>query len=50
LLTSIKGGVPLVFGGVHIGGVGVAGGRPEQDAQIASEILAAIGADEETTR
>jgi glc operon protein GlcG len=47
LLTSIKGGVPLVFDGVHVGGVGVAGGRPDQDAEIATELLVAIGADAE---
>jgi glc operon protein GlcG len=46
LLTSIKGGVPLVFDGVHVGGVGVAGGHPDQDALIAAELLAALGADE----
>jgi len=46
LLTSIGGGVPLVFGGVHVGGLGVAGGSPEQDVEIATAVLAAIGADE----
>ncbi len=45
LLTSIKGGVPLVFGGVHVGGLGVAGGRPDEDAAIAEEVLRALGAD-----
>lgn len=47
LLTSIKGGVPLAFGGVHVGGIGVAGGRPDQDAEIAAELLAAVDADAE---
>lgn len=50
LLTSIKGGVPLAFEGIHVGGVGVAGGRPDQDAQIAAELLAEIGADPEVSR
>lgn len=45
LLTSIKGGVPLIFDGVHVAGVGVAGGRPDQDAEIAAELLEAVGAD-----
>lgn len=47
-LTSIAGGVPIAFGGVHVGGLGVAGGAPEQDADIAAATLAAIGADTET--
>lgn len=50
LLTSIKGGVPLAFGGVHVGGIGIAGGRPDQDAEIAVELLAAVGADIEAGR
>jgi len=50
LLTSIKGGVPLFFDGVHVGGVGVAGGHPDRDAEVAAELLAAIGADPETAR
>lgn len=45
-LTSIGGGVPLFFDGVHVGGLGVAGGSPEQDMEIAAATLAAIGADE----
>lgn len=50
LLTSIKGGVPLVFDDVHVGGVGVAGGRPDQDAEIAQELLREIGANAEVAR
>ncbi|MBR7741690.1 heme-binding protein [Phycicoccus sp. BSK3Z-2] len=45
LLTSIAGGVPIVLDGVHVGGLGVAGGRPDQDAEIAAQVLAEIGAD-----
>ena len=45
LLTNILGGSPLQFDGVHTGGLGVAGGTPDQDAVIAAATLAAIGAD-----
>lgn len=44
LLTTIPGGVPLVFDGTHIGGLGVAGGPPPQDAEIAEAVLARLGA------
>jgi uncharacterized protein GlcG (DUF336 family) len=46
LLTGIKGGVPLFFDGVFVGGLGIAGGTPEQDAVIAAATLAALGADD----
>lgn len=45
ILTSIHGGVPIQFGGVHIGGLGIAGGTPAQDAEIAIAVIAEIGAD-----
>jgi glc operon protein GlcG len=45
LLTNIKGGVPLRFGGAFVGGFAIAGGTPDQDAEIARAVLAAIGAD-----
>jgi len=35
LLTNIPGGVPLLYDGVVVGGVGVAGGTVEEDAEIA---------------
>jgi glc operon protein GlcG len=44
-LTNILGGSPLRFDGVHTGGLGVAGGTPDQDAVIAAATLAAIGAE-----
>lgn len=44
-LTSIAGGVPLSFDGVHVGGLGVAGGAPEQDLEIAIAALEELGAD-----
>ena len=50
LLTSVKGGVPLVFDGVHVGGIGVAGGRPDQDAEIALDLLKELGANTEVAR
>lgn len=45
LLTRIDGGFPLSFDGVHVGGLGVAGGRPDQDAVIAAKVLEQLGAD-----
>ena len=36
LLTSLEGGVPIVFEGQVIGAVGVSGVKAEQDAQVAS--------------
>ncbi|WP_300265756.1 heme-binding protein [Microbacterium sp.] len=50
MLTSVKGGVPLVFDDVHIGGVGIAGGRPDQDAEIAIALLEELGANTEVAR
>ena len=35
LLTSLEGGVPIIFDGQVIGAVGVSGVKPEQDAQVA---------------
>ena len=35
LLTSLEGGVPIVFDGQVMGAVGVSGVKPEQDAQVA---------------
>lgn len=45
ILTNILGGVPVQVDGRHLGGLGVAGGAPEQDAAIAAAVLAAVGAD-----
>ena len=45
LLTNILGGSPLTFDGKHVGGIGVAGGTPDQDAAITAATVAAIGAD-----
>lgn len=46
LLTNILGGSPLKFDGTHVGGIGVAGGTPDEDAAIATATLTAINADE----
>lgn len=46
LLTRVDGGFPLFFDGVHVGGLGVAGGTPAQDAEVAAEVLRLLGADE----
>lgn len=43
-LTTIDGGVPILFGDDHVGGLGVAGGSPAQDAEIALETLRRLGA------
>lgn len=43
LLTNIRGGLPLVVDGTHVGGLGVAGGPPDTDAEIALATLAALG-------
>ena len=45
LLNNIKGGVPLRVDGTLLGGLGVAGGTPDQDADIARAVLAAVEAD-----
>lgn len=45
LLTNIRGGFPIVINGRHIGGLGIGGGTPDQDAEIALATLAALGAE-----
>lgn len=42
-LVAIEGGEPLVSGGKVIGAIGVSGGSPAQDQQVASASLAAVG-------
>lgn len=44
LLTNILGGFPLKFGEKHVGGLGIAGGTPAQDATVGIATLTAIGA------
>lgn len=43
LLTNIRGGFPLVVDGRHLGGLGVAGGTPDQDVEIALATLSVLG-------
>lgn len=45
ILTNILGGFPLKFSGKHVGGLGIAGGTPDQDAAIGISTLDAIGAE-----
>lgn len=47
LLTNILGGAPLRFDDKHVGGIGIAGGTPDQDAAIAAATLSAIGAEQD---
>lgn len=47
-LTNLKGGVPIVFDGECIGGIGVGSGTGSQDLEVARAGLAAIGADDQT--
>ncbi len=44
LLTNIKGGYPVIFEDAVVAGFGVAGGTPDQDAEIAEAVLARVGA------
>ncbi|WP_285415937.1 heme-binding protein [Pseudomonas sp. efr-133-TYG-5] len=43
LLTSLEGGVPIVFDGQVIGAIGVSGVKAEQDAQVAKAGALALG-------
>jgi glc operon protein GlcG len=43
LITNVRGGFPLSFDGKHLGGVGIAGGTPDQDAEIGRAVLDALG-------
>lgn len=45
LLTNVPGGFPIKFEGKILGGLGIAGGTVEQDAEIAKNTMNAIGAD-----
>lgn len=45
LLTNLGGGLPIRFGGVDVGAIGVGGGTVEQDIASAKVALGAIGAD-----
>lgn len=44
-MTGLPGGLPIRFGGVLVGGIGVGSGTGEQDIDVARAALAAVGAD-----
>ncbi|MEM9048570.1 MAG: heme-binding protein [Pseudomonadota bacterium] len=44
-VTGLGGGLPIRLAGKLLGGIGVGSGSPEQDINVASAALAAIGAD-----
>ena len=44
-VTGLKGGPPIRFGGVLVGGVGIGSGSGDQDEEVARAALDAIGAD-----
>ncbi len=44
-VTGLQGGLPIRFGGLLAGGIGVGSGSGAQDDEVARAALAAIGAD-----
>lgn len=44
-LTNLEGGLPILFGGACVGGIGVGSGTGAQDLEVARAALAALGAD-----
>ena len=44
-LTNLLGGLPILFGGDCVGGIGVGSGLPDQDVEVARAGLSAVGAD-----
>ncbi|MGQ4273919.1 GlcG/HbpS family heme-binding protein [Terrihabitans sp. B22-R8] len=46
-LTNLEGGLPIIFDGVCVGGIGVGSGTGKQDVEVARAGLAAIGADDQ---
>lgn len=45
-VTHLKGGLPIRFGGLLAGAIGVGSGTGDQDVEVGRAALAAIGADE----
>lgn len=45
-MTSIRGGLPVSFGGLSVSGLGVAGGPQQQDAEIVAVVIRGIGTDQ----
>lgn len=44
-VTGLKGGLPIRFGGILVGGIGIGSGSGDQDEQVAVAALKAINAD-----
>ena len=44
-ITNIGGGMPLIFEGKLVGGLGIAGGTVDQDKEIANGLIQVIGSD-----
>ncbi len=44
-VTALPGGLPIVFDGVVVGGIGIGSGTGVQDVEVANAALSAIGAD-----
>ncbi|GGF67053.1 hypothetical protein GCM10007301_28370 [Azorhizobium oxalatiphilum] len=44
-LTNLEGGMPILFGGLCVGGVGVGSGTGAQDMEVARAAIDALGAD-----
>jgi len=44
-LTNVLGGVPLIFDGKLVGGLGIAGGTVDQDKEVALKVIKEIRAD-----
>lgn len=44
-VTGLKGGLPIRFGGVLVGGIGIGSGSGDQDEEVARAALQAVGAD-----
>ncbi len=44
-LTNLEGGLPILMGGICVGGIGVGSGTGAQDVEVARAALRALGAD-----
>ena len=44
-VTALPGGLPIIFDGELIGGIGIGSGSGEQDIAVANAALESIGAD-----
>lgn len=44
-VTGLPGGLPIRFGGVLVGGIGVGSGTGDQDIAVGNAALASVGAD-----